>query len=91
MTNAEKFAEVFGADIYREYFSESCWEEEYKPLLPVNSEQKIIENIKAEIQEMLKEPAIYIPNYEAYKNVLEIIERHTRGAKMEGDKENGIN
>ncbi len=31
MTNAVKFAEVFGADIYRDYLSESWWEEEFKP------------------------------------------------------------
>ena len=44
---------------------------------------KVIDDIKAEIKALGNESAQYVPNYEAYKRCLDIIDKHISG------KENG--
>ena len=40
-----------------------------------------LEDIKTEILELFNEPAYYIPNYDAYKKCLEIIDKHIKENK----------
>ena len=39
-------------------------------------DRKVIEDIKAEIHSLAKEPAHYVPNYDAYKRCIDIIDKH---------------
>ena len=49
------------------------------------SEQKAVLNkIRAEIKELFKEPAYYIPNYDAYKKVLEVIDKYKAESENKG-------
>lgn len=45
-------------------------------------QEPVLDKIKAEIKELFKEPAYYIPNYDAYKKVLDIIDKY----KAEGNE-----
>ena len=40
---------------------------------------EVIEDIKAEIKSLYDEPARYVPNYDAYAQWLEIIDKHISG------------
>jgi len=47
-------------------------------------QDSVLDKIKAEIKELSKEPAYYIPNYDAYKKVLDIIDKYKTGSEGEG-------
>ena len=44
----------------------------------------VLEDIKAEIKELFKTPARYMPNYDAYSQCLEIIDKHISAEESEG-------
>ena len=44
--------------------------------IQVLEQESVLDKIKAEIKELSKEPAYYIPNYDAYKKALDIIEKY---------------
>lgn len=46
MTNKEKFIEVFGEEIQRQYPTKSWWEQEYVPPITTNLEDAILNGIK---------------------------------------------
>lgn len=43
----------------------------------------VLEDIKAEIKQLCKEPARYVPNYDAYERCYEIIDKHISGKEQE--------
>lgn len=35
-----------------------------------------LEKLRADVTELLKEPAMYVPNYDAYRRVIKIIDKY---------------
>ena len=86
LLNRKMYHEAFETDTDLQKWESGCWirykmfENAIDNVPTVNAVPlSVIEDIKAEIKSLYDEPARYVPNYDAYAQWLEIIDKHISG------------
>lgn len=67
----------YGRDTFTE---QSDWQESLDMAVEAIEQENCVgctlEKLRADVTELLKEPATYVPNYDAYRRVIKIIDKY---------------